>query len=164
MGIQVETYFLRHEGGTKFYETVLLKKIEINFRGESECTGAMLIKRWGPWAHANTGGKDCQVHSGTLMLCEGERKKILKQKMSSTKGYKVVPTTHSLHQMSGDNVHKPSEVLEKVQHHYASSDLVNQITKWIGGITMAATDTSPVTKAEPVFDETVDRGDAWGTF
>lgn len=68
--MKVDTNYLVHEGGTKFYETVLITDLSDR---------SLLIKRWGRIQDKLTGGQ-LKFHSGRRVTVEGETTKILNEK------------------------------------------------------------------------------------
>ncbi len=79
----VRTTYLEHDGGTKFYETVLIL--------DSEQEGAMLIKRYGKIAQSSGAGQTLTERHSTQDEAKRENESILseKQKYRSGKGQYV---------------------------------------------------------------------------
>lgn len=159
--IQVDTHYLLHEGGTKFYETVLL----LDNSGP-----AMLIKRYGKTEHARTGGGETIIERGTASAMMNSRTKIINEKLRPAKGYidsHKDMQTYGLHKLDansgGSGVHDLATVHDFAMQHYAKSDDIDAIDQHFGtsSISPAA---PPVSKAEPVFDAAIDRGELWGSF
>jgi hypothetical protein len=90
--IQID--YLEHDGGTKFYETVVLRQVSGSISGLND--PAILIQRWGK-IEQNTGGGQTKYTQGTYTRMSEARNKVLIEKGSYRAGkgrYEVKPAPH----------------------------------------------------------------------
>jgi len=77
----VELNYLEHDGGTKFYETVVITER----LPSSDAGPSILIQRWGKIA-ANTGGGQNKMVKGSLLVTAMERDRIINDKLKYRSG------------------------------------------------------------------------------
>jgi hypothetical protein len=148
--IKVDTNYLDHSGGTKFYETVRLV---------ADDGKAMLIKRYAKLEKAETGG-ETKIHRGDESLVREEEQKILADKTRGKNGerYEINGALrhHGLHKFTGKKVDWNTFV-NAFNDHYSPSDF-SAITHYFSD----SVEVSPVMNAQP--EPEFDRGADWGAF
>lgn len=163
---QVTTEYLEHDGGSKFYETVLIAE---------ENGPAILIKRYGKIANKMGGGQTI-LERGDLRSREVERDKILadKRKLRAGKGqYRdAVRPTFGLHKIGGKTPSGKPKLIEEgaligaIQAHFGASD-ARAITDYFA-ITDISGDPDFAVEAQAVIEEEpaapIERGESWGSW
>lgn len=150
--MRVESVWMEHEGGTKFYETVL-------FTGDSGL--AMLVKRWGSMDKKQGGGQ-VKVHQGSAAEMRSEAAVIYNEKTSSKKGYianNALAPAISLHSMN-TGAYAQDDIEARVRKHYlASTGIHSDFVSYFGSATPTP---APAAPAAP--EPQIDRGSTWGSF
>lgn len=157
--MKVATTYHEHDGGTKFYETVLLMAPD----GKS-----MLVKRWGALRNLSKGGQT-KVERGDYSSMLRERDRIVSEKMRPTtnKGHYASSnalTGRGFHAMSATGTHSLSDVLKVSDKHYDAEVAVAIKDYFIASddsIVRSAFNKSPVRKE---LEPEIDRGAVWGSF
>lgn len=133
--------YLEHDGGTKFYETVLIREI-IDERASgfapSSQDPAILIQRWGK-IEANTGGGQIKTVKGSLTVCANERERILNDKQRAKPGkgeyVKHAPSAYGLGRTincGSSKVMDDTELGTTLAEHYGSGATSDMIMKHFG--------------------------------
>lgn len=153
MTYSVKATYLQHDGGTKFYETVLIHHKD---------GPTMLIKRWGKTNDFHTGGGQTKVERGNLSAMTAEEQKILAEKRKLRNGGKYLDSSsvYGLHGIKGsiDNAtlkarlthYQDRQVRDAVEVHFGLGDVDDIV---------AATGEDFVVE-EPA----IDRGSNWGSW
>jgi predicted DNA-binding WGR domain protein len=143
---------MEHQGGTKFYETVLM------VGNHGALTGAsMLIKRWGRLDQKKGGGQT-KIERGSTAAVKASRDKIHREKIA--KGYSNSSNLngHGLHAAHSHEV-GVERLLEYAHLHYHSPEEFKAISDHFGaGMAFPL----PESVREPEVE--VDRGESWGAF
>lgn len=118
--ILVESRYLTHEGGTKFYEVIQLYNVSQR--------RFVSIRRWGKMT-ASDGGGDVKIESyGDVRQCQNASVKILNEK--EKRGYsRATPPLSGL--ALADKIYS-SRVLEKLKVHYHDRDVATQVVSLLG--------------------------------
>jgi len=146
----ISTNYLEHQGGTKFYETVLIRE---------EGGPALLIKRWGSIALKNGGGQT-KYERGSHAAVAHERARIINEKMG--KGYARGPATGRMHQANDAEIDAP-DLLGRAKSHYGS-ETTEYIAEYFGlrtDATAAVVEEAPAPQAP---EPEVERGESWGSW
>ena len=151
MTYSIETEYLEHKGGTKFYETVLIKE---------ENGPGLLIKRWGAIALKNGGGQT-KYDRGMHSIVTTERDKILREKTSAKSGYGRVAKSGALHTWHGRNDLDAGRLEALAKQHYGA-DTAAYVKDYFGlGSTAEIVDETPPAR-EP--EKPIERGETWGSW
>jgi len=149
MTYKIDTNYLEHSGGTKFYETVMIQ--EDNGPG-------LLIKRWGAIALKNGGGQT-KYERGTHSVVAGENNKILAEKRK--KGYDNATKSGALHTWAGKEV-DAAMLAGLVKGHYGR-DTEDYVKDYFG-----LNGSAPVVNEEPPApkepETPIERGETWGSW
>jgi len=155
MTYKIDVQYLEHDGGTKFYETVLIQE---------DGGPGMLIKRYGS-IDKKMGGGATIIERGSHSVVAASANKILteKRKPRGDKGqYKDAPRlSFGLHQVRGLSISN-SDLTMYVTQHYNRAD--SDAIKSYFGVGGAAAE---VVKEEPaafVSEEPVIRDASWGSW
>lgn len=151
---KVTATYLAHDGGTKFYETVLIS---------SQAGPALLIKRYGP-IDKNRGGGQTIVERGDLNAMRASMRDILAQKTKTRPGgvYRERGFSHGLHRDAYDIDLSASQLRDGVTEHYTSRDVRTAVTNYFDTVGQAQMDNEIVAE-EPDAPEPI-RGPEWGCF
>lgn len=108
----VQSAFLEHEGGSKFYEVVLIAGFD----------KAVLIRRWAAVAK-RMGGGQIKIECGSHIKMAASFSNIIEQKKLPSHNYHVVPSpSFGMHPLNGqDNVSVPT-LDEALSRHYGVED------------------------------------------
>lgn len=151
MDYTVETNYLVHDGGTKFYETVLITS--------HTSDKAVLIKRYGP-INKSRGGGTIIFKQGGIKNCRELCEKIVAEKrtLRSGKGkYVGTKGNHGL-QRSPKEVFAAQDLQAAISAHYNDQDIARQVAAYFPAVLdMAPTPACPP-EPEPVRDA------SWGTW
>lgn len=150
MTYNISTAYLEHDGGTKFYETVLIR--EDNGPG-------LLIKRWGAIALKNGGGQT-KYERGSHDVVVREEAKILSEKRR--KGYFDATKAGPLHTWSGRNDLDGARLEALAKQHYGA-DTQAYVSDYFGlnGAGGIVSEEPPAPKEPEV---PVERGESWGSW
>lgn len=155
MTYKIETDYLEHDGGTKFYETVLIQEVE---------GAAMLIKRYGSIS-TKMGGGQTIIERGSYLEMDQSRRKILadKSRYRSGKGQymRVDRPDMGMHAAHGHQISSKS-LAGGVARHFNGTD-GRAIQSYFGIIWSNA----DVVKEEPVAaepEEPIIRDAHWGSW
>lgn len=154
MSYRVETTYLVHDGGTKFYETVLIVS--------DGTAGAMLIKRYGPLNKLGGGGQTI-VETGGASSCRDANFRILAEKkaMRSGKGqYVKTDGNYGLQRQEIQHFQTDDGLKRDVGLHYYDQDIAKQMSDFFSPTSAAAAAPAVVTLSEP---EPV-RDERWGSW
>lgn len=158
---EVGTAYLEHDGGTKFYETVLIAEGGI---GGVKSDTAILIKRWGAIAE-KMGGGQTKIHRGSLAAMKAEQDKILHDKMRHRSGKGVyrlaTPLEWGFQKYNGD-VLSPVGLDSVASEHYNKAEDAIAITGFFGIENALGDPNYIVEDAQP--EEPVDRGAQWASW
>ncbi|MFK3741005.1 WGR domain-containing protein [Massilia sp. TN1-12] len=149
MTYKIDTHYLEHSGGTKFYETVLIQ--EDNGPG-------LLIKRWGAIALKNGGGQT-KYERGTHSVVAGEANKILREKKK--KGYDHATKSGALHSWSGRSDVDAVMLGAMVKQHYGA-DTAAYVKDYFGLNAAGAVVNEEPKPREP--EKPIERGETWGSW
>ena len=154
----VKRTLLKHDGGTKFYETVL-----IEYPGSPvtpECS--MLIKRYGPVSKISGDGITIVERYSNVSLGREATQKILDEKKKHRAGKGVY--IHLASVKSLDGVFDGNKLLDAVQAHYSDArnwDAVNNFFDLGSAPPNDIVEFEPTSSKEPAI---ADRGTNWGSF
>jgi len=151
MKIHIESKFLAHEGGTKFYELVEF--------WNSEQGKYVVVKRWG--ANGSVGQKSVE---GFPVLRKAQQ--VADRTVSSkvNRGYNITSSSYGLHGLGVSELSVENGDLGRaIQNHYGSTD---EIWEALGlfEILLPADD---VTEADIISEEPEpepERGEEWGSW
>jgi|GEM_PF-3317249 len=151
----VKAHYLQHDGGTKFYETVLI----------DEPNGpAMLIKRWGKINEMNGGGGQTKIERGSLSALRLERDKILVEKRKLRNGGRYIDASsaYMLHSVRGP---VDEDKLKGWLKHYKDPTVQNAVMEYFRFTNdvediVAATGEDVVVESEPE----IERDASWGSW
>lgn len=158
----VEANFLKHDGGTKFYETIAI---------HSDGGSSLLIKRWGASAKQNGGGQ-LKYERGSKSVVNQENLKILDEKRRGKVGqgrYVDTPVMHGLNASKG-TAFDSANLLDRVQRHYSDgSDVALEVARYFSiDVDLPAVDNDPsdiVTLGEePEAKPEINRGAEWASW
>lgn len=140
MSYLIETHYLEHNGGTKFYETVLIRE------GGGP---ALCVKRWGALG-VKQGGGQVQFEKGSEGVVLQAQSKILREKRN--KGYSDVTTlrNYGVHQFNGKATDQ-FQLAAAVQSHYGAAT-AKAITDYFGTGAWSVADRAIVSE-EPIPEE-----------
>lgn len=154
----IRTRYLEHDGGTKFYETVLIHESD---------GPAILIKRWGAIT-AKMGGGQFKMDKGSFAVCIDEEGKICreKEKLRPGKGrYSSAPEPKlPMHKERGRSI-DTGAMMRGVTDHYPALQ-AKQILNYFG-LSIGVVDEDP---DNDIVDEGIDhpteeeRGSHWGSW
>lgn len=152
----IRATYLRHDGGTKFYETVLIHHKD---------GPAMLIKRWGSMDKRDGGGQT-QVSRGTIASQKAEEQKILTEKRRARAGkgrYMDQTFNYGFHMLS-TNV-GPDQV-RKALSHYDNAEVRNAIDTHFDLGEMNDVDDIVMATGEDfeIEEPQTERGSNWGSW
>lgn len=152
---KIKVDYLEHSGGTKFYETVKITRIDDGL--------SVLVKRYGSNAN-KVGGGQTLISTGSEAAIETSRLKILSEKKKITaKGeYKSVNLLDLPIHLYSDKTCAEADFHTMVGRHYMSAD-TKQIMNYFKNAFVAAAWTNPadMTK-EP--EAPVVRDASWGSW
>jgi predicted DNA-binding WGR domain protein len=148
MSYHIETHYLEHIGGTKFYETVRI----------SEPSGpCLLIKRWGAIGVKNGGGQT-KYERGDQATVLGEERQILNEKMK--KGHSETPFAYGLHKSNRSTL--SADVLQIAVHEHHGREIAEYVTEYFGlgapGAVVSEEPHAPAPAASEMQDE------RWGSW
>lgn len=150
--IAIETTWLEHSGGTKFYETVLFR--------DTNSTEAMLVKRYGSMDKRNGAGVII-VERGSIDAMRSSAQKIIAEKMSSRKGYEHRNSTFGFHALTRGVAGSLDEVCNVSHYTGVNGTVYAQLRSYFPPDT---TRPAPLKAAKPAPEPEIDRGATWGTF
>lgn len=169
MGKKFEVWldYLEHDGGTKFYETVVISELVND--GRVPGNPSILVQRWGK-IEANTGGGQIKVVKGDLRTCTSERQKILNNKgrLKPGKGQylskaspsygigRVIVTGPGSHTMMGE-----AELGVAMTEHYGTA-AKDMIFKYFGAFGYDAEDQEINNETDDMHEH--DRGTHWASW
>lgn len=152
--IHVESCWLAHEGGTKFYETVSLSN--------PDAKKFALVKRWGKMAAADGGG-ECKVETfATKRALDLAAGKTVTGKQG--RGYNLASSNHGFHGV-GVSYNRAEDFNDALSKHYSSGGAMSEIL-----VAMAIEDLEPrpeIEENEVVSEEPTpepERGETWGSW
>ena len=150
MTYSIETEYLEHKGGTKFYETVLIKE---------ENGPGLLIKRWGAIALKNGGGQT-KYDRGMHSIVTTERDKILREKTSAKSGYERAMKSGALHTWHGREI-TAAQLAGLSKHHY-NAEVAAYLMDYFGmnGTAEVINEAPPAREPE----KPIERGETWGSW
>lgn len=158
----VSTAMLEHDGGTKFYEMVVV---------EEQGGPAVLVKRWGTMAQRNGGGQTKVDVYANRTLAWNELVKTLREKERARgdKGQYVkvsTPPSFGLHRVAASVKRLTGAVLmESLKDHFASSDISQIIRPFNLDLSDLAPDVlNDIIEEFATPEEPVERGENWGSW
>lgn len=151
--LDVKTVYLEHEGGTKFYECVLLQS--------ADNRPAMLIKRWGPMGKKKGGGPT-KIERGSGFQMRASFNKILAEKRAKSYLEASTLSGYGLHCSNGIKV-STAALQSEAKKHYGDPVDANAIADHFGGFG-GLVDEHGAAQRHAVHEPEPDRGDAWGAF
>lgn len=148
MKIHIESKFLAHEGGTKFYEVVEF--------WNTEQSKYVVVKRWG--ANGSVGQKSIEAFS-VLRKAQQHADKTISSKVS--RGYEITPSSYGLHGIGASEVSVDDGAINRlVRDHYGSGE---EILEELG---LFEREIDP-DEGEIVYEEPEpepERGEEWGSW
>jgi hypothetical protein len=153
MKINVETHYLEHVGGTKFYETVLLTLMD-----GPTIRSSVLIKRYGKVEYAVNGSGQTILEYGDEHQMRTAAKDIFDNKTRRGGYLPRKAPEFGLHSVA--MVRDLKQLRNVVSTHYSKPDTVKEIIRYFSGETTA----TPIAEPAPRVDEIIDRGELWGAF
>lgn len=163
----IETAFLEHDGGTKFYEV-----ISITDKQDGE---TILIKRWGKMNVANAcgGGQMLFETFASPKEASAEAVSVVREKTTPRKGkgvYRLATMPPGINRSSGKTVSDTDLVSLTGQHYGPYSAAYNAIWNLFGQVLTSEDDVieesmdieEPADKAKP--EQLKHRDETWGTW
>lgn len=159
MTYSIETQYYEHDGGTKFYEIVLI---------EEKDGPALLLKRFGKLSEKIAGGQ-VQSTRGSVGVCRNDRQKVAEAKLKGKSGqgkYERASAPHyGLHKFGGTAV-DAARLHKLIEEHYAVKN-VGSIYNYFGishdGAIDDVSDTTPL--GVPADESAPEpRDNSWGTW
>lgn len=149
--ITTDCTYMEHEGGTKFYEVVVLHAADFGKH--------LVIKRWGKIDTKTGGGEILITPATSARTAMQAASKIINGKKA--RGYSPAITMHGLHSL-GTAIDGTEAIKDAIKAHYANGwqQILRNMDFPEYAQDVAAVKASPPAKPEPE----IDRGDNWGSW